>query len=251
MMRTRSLSFAAMLGLVLFSQVAYSFQKEKMMNEDFFSAVTGGDVSRVREMVRVDPTLARASDAKGVSALLNAVYYRKKEMTEFLLSTGLELNVFEAAATGQIDRLRTLLKKDASLANAYSADGFTPLGLAAFFGQRSAVEALLSAGADVNQPSKETMKLTPLHSATAAREVSIARLLIAKGANVNARQAELGFTPLHEAAANGHIEFALLLLENGAEINSRTKDGKTPLKFAVDRNESEMASFLRSRGAHD
>jgi ankyrin repeat protein len=65
------------------------------------------------------------------------------------------------------------------------------------------------------------MKVTPLHSAAAARQVAIARLLIAHGANVNAAQAESGFTPLYEAAANGDLEFATLLLEHGAYEFSR------------------------------
>lgn len=74
-------------------------------------------------------------------------------------------------------------------------------------------------------------------------------MLIAHGAKVNAQQAESGAAPLHEAAANGDIEFAKLLLEHGAEINAKTKDGKTPLAFALSRSQTEMAAFLRRRGA--
>jgi ankyrin repeat protein len=157
--------------------------------------------------------------------------------------------MFEAAATGQIERVRALIKSDASLANAFSPDGFTPLGLAVFFGHRETVETLLAAGAEVNTPSRESMKVTPLHSAAAARQVEIARVLIAHGANVNATQAESGFTPLHEAALNGNLEFARLLLDHGADVNAKMKDGKTPLGFALEQNKSEMAAFLRERGA--
>jgi len=92
------------------------------------------------------------------------------------------LNIFEASATGQTERVRALVKQDASLANAFSSDGFMPLGLAVFFGHRETVEVLLAAGAEVNTASRETMKVTPLHSAAAAREVAIARLLIDHGA---------------------------------------------------------------------
>ena len=61
------------------------------------------------------------------------------------------------------------------------------------------------------------MNVTPLHSAASAKQAFIARGLIARGARVNAAQAESGFTPLHEAALNGDIEFARLLLEHGAD----------------------------------
>jgi uncharacterized protein len=219
------------------------------MKEEFLKAVIEGDVAKVKEMLKADASLAQARDEKGLSAILKGVYYGKKEVVATLLASGVELNVFEASATGQTERVRALIKQDASMANAFSSDGFMPLGLAVFFGHMQTVEVLLAAGAEVNTASRETMKVTPLHSAAAARQVAIARLLIAHGADVNAGQAESGFTPLHEAAANGDIELATLLLEHGAKINAKMKDGKTPLAFAVSRNQSEMAAFLRGRGA--
>lgn len=117
-----------------------------------------------------------------------------------------------------------------------------------FFGHRETFAALLAAGADVNAVTRESMKITALHSAVAAKQFEMARTLIARGANVNPRQAENGLTPLHEAAANGEIEFVKLLLEHGAELNAKTIDGKTPLAFAVSRSQPEMAEFLRERG---
>jgi uncharacterized protein len=217
------------------------------VNQEFFSAVTGGDVAKVKEMLTADSTLASTKDERGISAILKATYYGQKEIVTVLLASGIELNVFEAAATGQTDRVRVLTKQDPSLANAYSADGFMPLGLAAFFGHGETVEVLLANGADVNAASQESMKVTPLNSAAAARQVAIARILIAHGANVNA-QAESDFMPLHEAAANGDIEFATLLLKHGAQINAKTKDGKTPLAFAQERKQTGMVSFLSKRG---
>ena len=144
--------------------------------------------------------------------------------------------------------MRALVKQDSSLANAYSPDGFMPLGLAVFFGHPETVEALLASGAEVNAASRESMKVTPLNSAAAARQTAIARVLIAHGANVNAL-AEGDFTPLHEAAANGDLEFATLLLDHGADIDARTKDGLTPLAFALKQNQTAMVEFLRKHGA--
>ena len=233
----------------MFIQPAYGYQEGTKMKEVFLKAVIDGDVTKVREMLKADATLAQARDEKGLSAILKGVYYGKKEVVATLLASGVELNIFEASATGQTERVRALIKQDASLANAFSPDGFMPLGLAVFFGHRQTVEVLLAAGAEVNTASRETMKVTPLHSAAAARQVEIARLLIVHGANVNAEQAESGFTPLHEAAANGDIEFATLLLEHGAKFDAKMKDGKTPLDFAVSRNQNEIAEFLRGRGA--
>ena len=219
------------------------------MNQEFFSAITQGDVVKVEAMLKADPQLARAKDDNGLSAILKATYYRQSAVLASLLATGAELNIFEAAATGQTERLRAVLEQDASLANAYAADGFAPLSLAVFFGHPETVEALLAAGADVNAVSRETMKVAPLHSAAAARQIGIARILLANGAHANVQQAEQGFTPLHEAAANGDLELAKLLLEYDADINSKTNDGQTPLAFAQAREQHEMVAFLRERGA--
>ncbi len=224
-------------------------QQGATMNQDFFKAITQGDAAQVKAMLKADAQLAQAKNEKGVSAVLLAAYYRKAEVLAALLATGVELNIFEAAATGQTARLRALLKQDAAFVNACAPDGFFPLGLAVFFGHREAFDVLLAAGADVNAVSREAMKITPLHSAVTAKQLEMARALIARGATVNPRQAENGITPLHEAAASGERALAELLLAHGADINAKTKDGKTPLAFAVSRNQPEMAAFLRMRGA--
>ena len=214
------------------------------MSQEFLDAATGGDVSKVKAMLAADPAVARAKDENGVSAIMKATYYGKRDVVAALLESGVELDVFEAAATGRSERLVELIEKDPSLANAYSPDGFTPLGFAVFFAQPRIVEALLNTGADVNLPSRESMKVTPLASAAAAKQTEIARLLIAHGANVNARAAS-GHIPLHEAAGNGNVEMVKLLIENGADVNARTDDGKTPLDFAIEYKRTEVIDLLK------
>jgi len=214
------------------------------MSEEFFEAATAGDVSRVKEMLHHDPSLARAKDQNGVSVMMKATYYGKKDVVTALLDSGVELDVFEAAATGQTARLREVVANDPSLVNAYSPDGFTPLGFAVFFSQPENVKALLNAGADVNLPSRESMKVTPLASAAAAKQTELARVLIAHGANVNARGAT-GHVPLHEAAANGTVELVKLLIDSGAAVNAKTDDGKTPLDFAIEYKRDEVVGLLK------
>src|SRR5689334_3911787 len=177
-----------------------------------------------------------------------ALYHRQMDRVNELLASGIELNVFEAAGTGQTQRLTELLAANPSLVNAHANDGFTPLGLAVFFGHVETVKALIEAGADVNLPSRESMKVTPLASASAARQLEIAGLLIEHGANVNAR-ATNDLTPLHESAATGKIEFTKLLLEHGADVNAKTTDGKTPLDYAREHNQQEMIGLLNQSAA--
>lgn len=185
----------------------------------------------------------------GLSPIMNALYHRQTDVVNELLASGVELNVHEAAATGQTERMRQLIAADESLVNSHADDGFTPLGLAVFFGHPETVNVLLEAGADVNLASRESMNVTPLASASAAGRLEIARNLIAHGANVNAR-ASGDFTPLHESAASGRMEFARLLLDHGADINAKTSDGKTPLDYAREHNREEMVQLLEKYSTH-
>ena len=157
-----------------------------------------------------------------------------------------QVGIFAAAAKGQTDELRSLVENDRSLVNTHSPEGFTPLGLAAFFGHAEAVQALLDAGADANLTSRESMKMPPLGSAMAVQRNDIARILIEHGADVNGKAVN-DLTALHTAAARGNIEAAKLLLDHGADINAVSTDGKSPLAYAEERNHPEMVEFLKSR----
>jgi uncharacterized protein len=101
--------------------------------------------------------------------LLEALYRGDPERADELLAADPELDVFEAAALGRTDRLRALLEEDPSRANAFGADGFHPLGLACFFGHVDAARLLLERGADVNALSRnERIQTAAIHAAAAS-----------------------------------------------------------------------------------
>jgi ankyrin repeat protein len=215
---------------------------------EFIKAVTAGDAPNVRKLLSANPSLVHAVDKDGASAILKAAYYRKRDVLDVLLATGVELDIFEAAAVGLTDRVRELIQKDAALANSCAADGFYPLGLAAFFGHKETVKLLLAAGAQVDLASRNRMRVTALHAAAAARQTEIAFMLMERGADVNARQQD-DFTPLQEAAATGQLDLINLLLDRGADVNLRSANGKTALRYAVEAGQADAAKLLRSRGA--
>jgi len=154
-----------------------------------------------------------------LSELLQAVYRGDQARVDELLAAGPELDVFEAAAVGRVDRLRTLLDEDATLANAWAEDGFQPLGLASFFGHADAARLLVERGAEVNSASRNDLKVMPLHSAVAEKDpeirYEIAKLLLEHGADPNARQQD-DFTPLMAADQQGDDRLRALLVEHGA-----------------------------------
>lgn len=180
-----------------------------------FDAIQSGDVGRVRDLLRADPALAAIRDHTGVSAVLNAQYRRRPDLVDAVLEAGPEIDVFDAAALGRVDRLRQLVDEQPARVHSWSGDGFTPLHLAAFFGQPEAVALLLERGADVGAVARNGMRVQPLHSATAGRDVESVRLLLAAGADPDARQ-HGGWTSLMAARQHGDGEIERLLLAYGA-----------------------------------
>jgi len=154
-----------------------------------------------------------------MSELLQAIYRGDQARANELLAGDPELDVFETAAVGRVDRLRELLDADRSLANAWADDGFQPLGLASFFGHVDAARLLVERGAEVNSASRNDFMVMPLHSAAATGDPDVryelAKLLLEHGAEPNARQQD-GFTPLMAADQHGDDRLRSLLLEYGA-----------------------------------
>lgn len=215
--------------------------------EEFFNALRRGDRAAVEMLLAQDAGLPAACNDQGVSAVLLALYYQEPEIAGLLARQRAQLNVFEAAALGRVDDLAALVGAAPKLAQAFSGDGFQPLGLAAFFGQMEAAAWLVTHGAPLDVPSRNGMQVMPLHSAVAGRHLDLARLLLIHGARVNPPQAD-GFTPLHGAAQNGQEEMIRLLLAYGAELNPTSADGQTPLDLALAGDHHEAAHLLVHHG---
>ena len=118
------------------------------------AAIKIPDPARVRDVLRMNPELVNARDETGDSILLMSIYRRLPEIQNIILDWNPDLNLFEAAALGDVATVRKLLGLYPKLVNAYSHDGFTALHLAVFFGREETAAALLEAGADVNAVSR-------------------------------------------------------------------------------------------------
>jgi len=213
-------------------------------DQELIDAVTADDAARVAVLVADDPTLAAARDRDGVSAIMLARYRGDRATTDALLATDPDLDVFEATALGYLDRLRERLDEDPWRATAFSADGFTALHFAAFFGKVEAARTLQAAGADPGAYSQNDQHVQPLHSAAAGRHHELCRFLIASGADVNARQRH-DFTPLHAAAQHGDAELVELFLSAGADPTAVTDAGATPADTAEAAGHVDVARRLR------
>ncbi len=211
--------------------------------EQFLDAARAGDVDQLRTMLAENRELMQSRNELDQSAILLALYHRKPEVAEFLLSAGVELNLHEAAAVGALDRVKTLVAERGRLIDAHATDGFTPLSLAAFFGHLDVARHLVDQGANLNLAANNKMMVAPLHAAVASRNTAIVELLVSAGADVNQQQ-QHGFTPLHAAAQNGDEAIAALLLAKGARKDVRADSNQTAMDLALLKGHAGVVALL-------
>lgn len=197
----------------------------------FFAAVADGATDAVRRMLDDRPQLL-AADGDGERAPLVALWAGHPALADELAARAFPLDVHEAAAFDDTPRLAELLTADLGATADWSAAGWQPLHLAARFGRPEAVRQLLDDDAEVDPVSRNGRRCTPLHLAAAAGHVEVVWLLIASGADVNAREAG-GGSALHLAASHGDIDTVRALLAAGALSDLADDAGQTPLDVAA------------------
>jgi ankyrin repeat protein len=207
-------------------------------------AIRSGDKAGVEALLSADPRLLRFTAPNGSSVMLLAAYYGHAELAEVFVRHGAKPDVFEASALGDLETVRKLVTANPAAVNSFAADGFYPLGLAAFFGYRAIVEFLLKNGADVKAAARNAQKVTAMHAGATRGDAEIVKMLLEAGADPNAQQ-ERGFVPLHSAAANGNFPVVQLLLQHGARADAKADDGKTPADMAADRGHKDLAETLK------
>lgn len=206
--------------------------------------IEAGNLQAVKELLVQNPMLANTTTSHNISPLLLACYYRKQEIANLIVEFIDSLTLFEACAVGKYDAASMLIFQNPGSINQFSEDGFTPLGLACYFGHEELAKFLILKGADVNLASKNGFNVFPIHSAVAANNINITKMLLDAGAYPNVCQ-KAGLAPLHTAAQLGNIELIILLLEHGAEVGLRMEGGKLPADLAAEKGFNEIAEILR------
>jgi ankyrin repeat protein len=182
---------------------------------DLFEAIAAGDADTALALLAADPAVGRHRHSSGATPVLYALYHRQGGLARTLADRVAALDLAEAAALDDVDRLTGLLDAGGAV-DGRTPDGFTPLHLAAYFGAPRVAALLLARGADVAAVADNPMRIQALHAAAAGRHLAIATALLAAGADPDARQ-QAGYTPLMAAAANGDAELTRALLAAGAD----------------------------------
>uniref|UniRef100_A0A8C1UCA7 Ankyrin 2 n=1 Tax=Cyprinus carpio TaxID=7962 RepID=A0A8C1UCA7_CYPCA len=127
------------------------------------------------------------------------------------------------------------------MVNRTTESGFTPLHIAAHYGNGNVATLLLNRGAAVDFTARNG--ITPLHVASKRGNTNMVHLLLDRGAQIDAKTRD-GLTPLHCAARSGHDTAVELLLERGAPMLARTKNGLSPLHMAAQGDHVECVKHL-------
>ncbi len=207
-------------------------------------AIAAEDQARVEGLLREAPALASATTDEGVSLILFAKYRGLDAIAKQLAAVRTELSLFEASALGDLDRVRAAMASEPAVVSHYSADGFTALHLAAFFRNTTVARFLLANGADVEATARNNSGVRPLHSAAATRDPRIVQLILSAGADPDSPQRG-GFTALHSAAKHGDLRMATLLLAAGADPALTCDDGRSAFSFAQAADAADVSRRLR------
>ncbi|XP_063817860.1 ankyrin-3 isoform X20 [Pseudophryne corroboree] len=116
------------------------------------------------------------------------------------------------------------------MVNRTTESGFTPLHIAAHYGNINVATLLISRGAAVDFTARND--ITPLHVASKRGNGNMVKLLLDRGSKIDAKTRD-GLTPLHCGARSGHEQVVEMLLDRGAPILSKTKNGLSPLHMAT------------------
>jgi ankyrin repeat protein len=156
--------------------------------------------------------------------------------------------IFNAVKNNDLEKVNVLIEKDASLVNIKDETGNTPLHHAAIIGSIETIKLLLSKGADINAQNTELN--TPLHEAIQNKKENISALLIEKGADLNKTNVH-NQTPLHSAAVLNQKEIGEMLIAKGASIDPLDRYQRTPFLIVARRTgDVEFGKLLLNKGAN-
>ena len=196
------------------------------------SAATPEQARDFRRAVQMD-------DARTVKTLLGAGVDPNEQAP-----VGGEPALVLAVREGSMNVFRTLLAHPGVKPDAPAVNGNTALMMAAFKHNTPAAEALIAKGAAVNREG-----WTPLHYAAASGDDDIARLLLQRGAKIDAvsPRASGSYTPLMMAAREGHEESALFLIAQGANPQLKNSEGLTAAQIATRAGHDTIATAIDAR----
>lgn len=206
-------------------------------------AVERGHIGMAELLIQHEANL-EVTDRDGFTPLIMSAEFNHPEVLLILLEAGADIEAEDKAERTALDWaiIMQSIEAEEILRENDAPSGAEKSFIAAIQTNNiDAVNTLLEAGADVNDPAYTTK--TPLHYASHSRNKDILNLLLSKGANREAKT-EQGFTPLSYAVGLNHPNNCRILLEAGAEVDSVDNWKRTNLNVAAAQGFAEVAATL-------
>ena len=157
-------------------------------------------------------------------------------------------DLFAAIEKNDIQKVRYLIPIGADVNAKDPYASMTPLMMAAYDGYTEIAKLLIEKGSEVNAKGGVDMDMTPLIYAASQDRVDMVKLLLENGANVNVKT-KYGWTPLFFAASRGKVDIAKLFIDKGADVNVKLPTGETALSEAEKAGKTDLVKMLRQAGA--
>ena len=222
------------------------------LDQELVNAIVGNDADRVRFLIKKGADVNKR-DSGGFTPLDSAARGRSATLIEILVEAGADPNtpdadgffpLLHAINRNHVPSVEMLAKKGANL-ELKTKQGITPLSWALGDGKYFAAKALIDLGADVNATSG-IENVTPLmvlatqlaaktrsgNLAQGPQPLDLARLLVDKGANVNALSKD-NVNAVMIAAGHNNAPIIGLLAGAGADLEAKSSSGQTALEIAT------------------
>ena len=199
--------------LLLTKKANVNYQEEAGRSALHFAAQNG--YTEIAALLLANNADVNAKCRDGYAPLHAAAVRGVKDVVDLLVTNKAEYTIQDAAAIGDLEKVKAMLKGNPDLV--FSRD---------FVGS------------------------TTLHWAVGQNRKDMVELLLANNADVNAKAEKSGWTPLHMAVLLGHKDMVELLLAGRADVNAKSKD-ETPLHFAQSLMRKDLSDLLRQHGGHE
>ncbi|MHC4555843.1 MAG: ankyrin repeat domain-containing protein [Planctomycetota bacterium] len=214
--------------------------------EHLHHAAANGEIEHVKLLISQGADV-NVKNNDGQTPLHYAARRGHKEVVELLLANGADVNARDRMSKTPVEHAMGGNHREIVQLLIYKGADISPLHFALYMKDEAEARSLIEGGADVNR--RTPYGTTPLDRAVVAGFRDIVELLIAKGANVNAKD-NWDWTPLH-SAVYGHKDIVEILIAKGANVNARDGGGRTPLWYAQEEGHNEIVELLRKHGAKE
>jgi len=208
------------------------------------------DTDKIIAYIKSNPEVMDKTDKTGATGFMQILYHRLPEVVKVAQKLKSSFTYDESIAIGRIKEVKKAINDNEEYISAFLKDGFTPIGLATFFGQDEVAHLLFDNGADPSICADNAMKVNAIHAATATGNFRMLELFLSNGYDPNIPQMN-NITPVQSAAYQGNFEMVKLLVRHGADPKIKSVDDVDAIGYAKEGGHDNIVMYLKSLKKED